>query len=203
MNPLPAPAATPMAGPAPTGGAGHLSILGMPGSGKTTLGQALAAHFGLPFLDLDAAVVARAGQDIPAIFQQHGEAHFRQLEAEVLRDVLARPEALVLATGGGTPCFHHNLAELRACSFTLWLDVPVPVLAARLAAAAETASRPLLATAGPPETWLRETLAARNQFYAQARLRCPDAAAPVAGLAARLVAAGFAPPQAIKSLPGT
>ena len=182
-----------MAGPAPTGGAGHLSILGMPGSGKTTLGRALAAHYGLPFLDLDAEIVARAGQVIPAIFLAHGEAHFRQLEAEMLREIAARPEALVLATGGGTPCFHNNMEVLNANSFTLWLDVPVPVLAARLAAGVEKASRPLLATAGPTEKWLAETLSGRTQFYARARLRHAGATDTVAEVAAQLAAAGFAP----------
>ena len=57
----------------------------MPGSGKTTMGHALAAHYAVPFLDLDAEIVARAGQVIPAIFLEYGEVYFRQLEAEVLR----------------------------------------------------------------------------------------------------------------------
>ena len=190
-----------MADPAPTGGAGHLSILGMPGSGKTTLGRALAAHFALPFVDLDAEIVAHAGQSIPSIFQQHGEAHFRQLEAEVLRLVATRPGPLVLATGGGTPCFHDNLAVLDATGITLWLDVPVPVLAARLAATAETASRPLLATTGPTEKWLRETLEVRYQFYSQAQLHQTEGTAPEA-VAAQLLAAGFIPSPATQSRPG-
>ena len=174
----------------------HLYLIGMPGSGKTTLGQALAAHYALPFLDLDAEIVARVGQVIPAIFLEHGEAYFRQLEADVLRDIAAQPEAVVLATGGGTPCFHDNLTVLNAAGCTAWLDVPVAVLAARLAAGAETASRPLLAAAGPTETWLRETLSARAQFYAQARVRIAHPAGPVATVAVQLAAAGFAPSAA-------
>ena len=168
----------------------------MPGSGKTTLGRGLATHYGWPFLDLDAEIVARAGQVIPAIFLEHGEAHFRRLEAEALRAVAARLGPLVLATGGGTPCFHDNGAVLDATGVTLWLDVPVPVLAARLAAAAETASRPLLATAGPSEKWLRETLDARSGFYARARLRCAGTGCTPAAVAAQLAAAGLAPPPA-------
>ena len=166
----------------------------MPGAGKTTLGRALAAHYTLPFFDLDAEIATRAGQAIPALFAQHGEAHFRQLEADTLREVAARPGPLVLATGGGTPCFHHNLAVLGAAGVTLWLDVPAPVLAARLAAAAETASRPLLAATGALETWLAETLTARTQFYAQSQVRLAHPVGPVAAVAARLAAAGFAPP---------
>ena len=178
-------------------------LIGMPGAGKTTLGRALAAHYALPFLDLDAEIVVRAGQVIPAIFLEHGEAHFRQLEAEVLREISARPGPLVLATGGGTPCFYDNIKVLNSNGLTVWLDVPVPVLAARLAAGAEKASRPLLATAGPTEKWLSETLSGRQQFYAQARLHCAGAAGTVAELAAQLAAAGFAPPAPADLTPGT
>ena len=169
-----------------------LYLIGMPGSGKTTLGRTLAAHFDLPFLDLDAAIVERAGQPIPAIFKQHGEAWFRQLEAEVLRTVAARPGPLVLATGGGTPCFYDNLTVLNASGLTVWLDVPEAVLVARLAATAETSSRPLLAAAGPNAKWLRETLSGRIGFYRQARLRYAAATEPVSTLVAQLRTMGFA-----------
>lgn len=192
----------PGAGASPTGSAGPLSLLGLPGAGKTTLGRRLAAHYGRPFLDLDAAIVADAGRAIPAIFAAEGEAGFRAREAAVLRRVLAAPGApLVLATGGGTPCFHDNMALLNAASFTLWLDVPVPVLAARLAAAGP-ASRPLLAAADAPEKWLRETLAARQQFYQLARARCTGAGGPLAAVVAQLAAAGFAPEPATQTPPG-
>ena len=167
----------------------------MPGSGKTTLGRGLADHFSLPFLDLDAEIVARAGQVISAIFLQHGEAHFRQLEADTLREVTAQPGPLVLATGGGTPCFHGNLAVLQATGITLWLDVPVPVLTARLALAAEKKSRPLLATSGPTEKWLLETLSTRMQFYQQAQLCCAAGACTATAVAAQLAAMGIVPSQ--------
>ena len=173
-----------------------LFLIGMPGAGKTTLGRALAAHYALPFLDLDAEIVARAGQVIPAIFLEYGEAHFRELEAEVLREIANQAAPLVLATGGGTPCFHDNLTVLNTTGFTLWLDVPVPVLATRLAAGKERASRPLLATAGPTEKWLAETLSGRQQFYTQARLHCAGAACTAATVAVQLAAAGFALPPA-------
>lgn len=169
----------------------HLSLLGMPGSGKTTLGRALAQHFGRPFLDLDAEIVARAGLTVPDIFAQHGEEYFRRLEAEALRAVVARPEPLVLATGGGTPCFHDNIKTLNSTTYTLWLDVPVAVLARRLGRGG-TARRPLLAAAGPGlAAWLAKTLAARQQFYAQARLRFAETNDPLAALLPALAQAGF------------
>lgn len=182
---------------APNGpAAGHLSLLGLPGAGKTTLGRRLATHYGRPFLDLDAAIAADAGCAIPAIFAAEGEAGFRTREAAMLRQVLAAPgPPLVLAAGGGTPCFHDNMTLLNAAGFTVWLDVPVPALAARLAAAG-SASRPLLAAAEAPEKWLRETLAARQRFYQLARLRCTGAGFTLAAVVAQLAAAGFAPPSA-------
>ena len=178
---------------APTGGAGHLSLVGLPGAGKTTLGRQLAAHFNRPFLDLDVAIEARTGRSVRDFFAAEGEVAFRELEAAVLREALAHSgPPLVLSTGGGTPCFHDNMKLLNHAGPTLWLDVPIEVLAARLPPE-EVAKRPLLAAAGGAEAWLRETLTARSQFYAQARLRC-SAACTLPAVVAQLAGAGFALP---------
>ncbi|RPD49574.1 shikimate kinase [Hymenobacter sediminis] len=151
----------------------RLYLIGMPGAGKTTLGRGLAAAYQVPFLDLDEEIVRREQRSVSEIFAQDGEEYFRQREADVLREVVAAYPQLVLATGGGTPCFHHNLEVLLAAGLTLYLAVPVEELVRRLMVAA--ASRPLLAghlDAKALETRLHETLAARQQFYDRAPLRC-------------------------------
>ncbi|MGI4833739.1 MAG: shikimate kinase [Janthinobacterium lividum] len=177
----------------------HLFLIGLPGSGKTTLGRQLAAHYGRAFVDLDDMIVAEAGHSIPTIFAAEGEAGFRRREAAALAALAGRAgPLLVVATGGGTPCFHDNLAVLRGAGFVLWLAVPVPELARRLAAAGQAAARPLLAATAAHEspattllTHLARTLAARERFYAQAHLRHPGAA--LAEVVAALAAAGFQP----------
>lgn len=177
----------------------HLFLIGLPGSGKTTLGRRLAAHYGREFVDLDEVVGQEAGRSIPEIFAAEGEASFRAREAAALTRLIQRPQPLVVATGGGTPCFHHNMALLRKTGFVLWLAVPLPELARRLAATGQAAARPLLAAAGTaesPETalaaHLSRTLAAREGFYAQAHLRHPGGATATQ-VAAALAAAGFQP----------
>ncbi|MBJ6145814.1 shikimate kinase [Hymenobacter sp. BT559] len=176
----------------------NLYLIGLPGSGKTTIGRRLAAHYKREFRDLDVDIVAQAGRTIPEIFAAEGEAGFRQREADALRAVAARTgPPLVLATGGGTPCFHDNLGVLRATGFLLWLDVPLPELVRRLVRG--SSSRPLLAGTAAhesPETALFEqlsrTLAARQQFYSQAHLRLAGAATAPAIVAA-LAKADFRP----------
>ncbi|OWP65085.1 shikimate kinase [Hymenobacter amundsenii] len=158
-----------------------LYLIGMPGAGKSTLGRALALAYEVPFVDLDEEIVRREQRSISELFAREGEEYFRQCEADVLRDVVARYPALVLATGGGTPCFHHNLKVLLETGLTLYLSVPVPELVRRLLKSAAT--RPLLAAlpdAQTLETRLHETLAVRQQFYDRAPLCC---AAPVCSAA--------------------
>ncbi|WP_139925352.1 shikimate kinase [Hymenobacter sp. DG01] len=159
--------------PGQPAGVGRLFLIGMPGAGKTTLGRGLATAYQLPFLDLDEEIVRREQRSVSEIFAQDGEEYFRQREADVLREVVAAYPSLVLATGGGTPCFHHNLEVLLETGLTLYLAVPVEELVRRLQAVA--ASRPLLASlpdAAGLELRLRETLAARQRFYDRAPLRC-------------------------------
>lgn len=158
----------------------RLLLVGMPAAGKTTLGRALAARYALPFLDLDEEIVRQEGRGIADIFAQDGEAYFRRAEADTLRRLLTAHNRLVLATGGGTPCFHQNMPLLNQAGLTLWLDVPVDVLLTRLQQAAAT--RPLLAALPDAEALARrlgETLAARQQFYEQAALRLTGPACTV------------------------
>lgn len=149
----------------------------MPGAGKTTLGRALAVAYEVPFLDLDEEIVRLEQRSIADIFAAEGEPYFREREAAVLREVLARYPSYVLATGGGTPCFHDNMDALLNAGTVLYLEVPIEELLRRVQAAAAT--RPLLAQApdaGALAQRLRETLQARTQFYDRAPLRCVAAA---------------------------
>ena len=103
----------------------------MPASGKSSLGKALANQLNYQFLDLDEVIVKREGISIPEIFRQHGEAYFRQSERAVLRSIIPNSQ-LVIATGGGTPCFFDNMPFIRATGFSLFLDVSPRELLRRL-----------------------------------------------------------------------
>ncbi len=92
----------------------NIVLVGMPGSGKTTVGQLLAAKCGKEFVDADQCIVKAAGKTIPEIFAQDGEAAFRQMETEVLAE-LGKQSGFVIATGGGCvtqngnyPLLHQN-----------------------------------------------------------------------------------------------
>ena len=90
----------------------NLVLVGMPGSGKTTVGRLLAEKLGRTFVDADEEIVRAAGMSIPEIFEKHGEAWFRELETQVLAQ-LGQRSGIVLATGGGCVLFERNYPLLR------------------------------------------------------------------------------------------
>lgn len=106
----------------------NIILIGMPGCGKTTVGKCLAQRLQRPFVDLDAEIVKTAGMPIPDIFTKFGEAHFRDLETEVLR-TFANQHGLVIATGGGAVMRAVNQALMRRNGLILWLDRPLKDLA--------------------------------------------------------------------------
>ena len=121
-------------------GAGRVYLVGFMGAGKSTVGRALGARLGVPFVDLDEAFEALSGLTIRCAFEERGEAWFRERETELLRGTEALPDA-VIALGGGTFTFPENRAVVQRAGRSLFLDVPFEVIAARLGAKA--ADRPL------------------------------------------------------------
>ncbi len=106
----------------------NVSLIGMPGSGKSTLGKALAARLGKRFVDLDVAIEQRAGMAIPDIFAQQGEAAFRRREAATLADISKEP-GQVIACGGGVIKTPGNNRRLRQNGPVLWVQRPLGRLA--------------------------------------------------------------------------
>ncbi len=106
----------------------NISLIGMPGSGKTSLGQALAQRLGKRFVDLDAEIEREAGKSIPQLFAAEGEAAFRDRESRAA--VAAGKESgQVLSTGGGIVLRGENIAALRQNGPVLFIDCPVELLA--------------------------------------------------------------------------
>jgi shikimate kinase len=116
-------------------------LVGLPGSGKTTMGTALAIALGLPFVDLDAEIEKQEGEAVPTIFSTKGEDYFRQVESRVLREWAASPQSFVMGTGGGAPCFYKGMDVINSSGLSIFLDVPVDEILRRLAA---FSNRPLL-----------------------------------------------------------
>ena len=106
----------------------NISIIGMPGCGKSTIGAALAKKLGKTFIDLDAEIERRTGHNIPDIFAQEGEAAFRRYEAETLADV-AKQNRQIIACGGGIIKTPSNVRALRQNGPVLWVRRPIEKLA--------------------------------------------------------------------------
>ena len=98
----------------------NILLIGMPGSGKSTVGAALAEKLGRRLVDADALIVEKAGCTIPEIFEKDGEEGFRRIEHEVLCEI-SKESGLVIATGGGVVTRPENMDPMRQNSLIVWL----------------------------------------------------------------------------------
>lgn len=155
-------------------------LVGMPGSGKSAIGPLLAERLALPFHDSDILIEARLGMSVAQIFARHGEQRFRAEEKCLVAALVAGPPAVIAAGGGAfLDAGMRALATGRAIS--VWLDVDLPVLAARLRG---STGRPLLTGDGD----LAAIKAERDPLYALASLRV-NAANPPGEVVAAILAA--------------
>jgi shikimate kinase len=146
----------------------NIYLIGMMGSGKSTIGPLLTKHLGYGFLDTDATIEKLVGQSIAEIFQTVGEQEFRQIETQVLAEVSAYTR-LVVATGGGIAIERKNWNHLHQ-GLVIWLDPHVDLLIERLQ---HDTTRPLLATAEDLQSKLNRILAERRHRYAEADIHIP------------------------------
>jgi len=161
----------------------NLYLIGMMGSGKTTVGKVLAEMLGYRFFDTDAVIEQLAQQQIGQIFTNSGEAAFRQLETQVLAELSAY-RRLAIATGGGIVLDRQNWSHLKH-GLIVWLDASVEEICDRLQG---DASRPLLQGADPRQR-LSALLKERRPLYAQADLQVSiDAGETPEAIALRILA---------------
>ena len=140
-----------------------ISLVGLPGSGKSTVGRQLARRLSLPFLDSDHVIEQRLGCSIREYFEREGEDRFRDLESEVIDELTAGPPG-VLSTGGGSVLRPANRACLRERSQTVYLRSTPEEVFRRLR---HDRSRPLLQVADPLQR-LRDLFAVRDPLYRDA-----------------------------------
>lgn len=121
---------------------GALVLVGLSGSGKSTIGRLVAAHLGLTLRDTDRMIESATGESVAALFASRGEPAFRDLEAAAVAEACALSG--VVAVGGGAVLREANRAHMRRANLVVWLDTPPGILAARLARHTEGEERPLL-----------------------------------------------------------
>ncbi|MEO6469955.1 MAG: shikimate kinase [Acidimicrobiia bacterium] len=173
----------------------HLVLIGLMGAGKTSVGRQCAVALARGFVDTDDLICATSGMTVSDIFDLEGEAGFRSRERAAVAEVVASPEPLVIACGGGAVVDPDNRRALANVGFVVWLSADPNELAARVTADG-VATRPLLG-AGPTVATLSRLADARQDAYAAAAdvIVATDGLDLVAVTDAVLAAFGSADPQ--------
>ena len=122
----------------------RIFLIGLPGSGKSTLAKQVSERLNIPHFDLDDEIEKSSGKKVGEIFEA-GEVAFRKIESATLNNFIQQYDKLILATGGGAPCFNDNLGTMKQSGTVIFLDVPVDEICSRISK--QSINRPLLAGA--------------------------------------------------------
>lgn len=139
----------------------HVVLVGLPGSGKTTVGQGVATALGRPFLDLDREIERREGMTVAQIFGERGEYAFRQMERQITEE-LRETGGMILSPGGGWIASPENVVLLRPPARFIYLRVRLETAIKRLGP--ERSTRPLLVRPDPLGE-LKRLFEARRSAY--------------------------------------
>lgn len=147
----------------------RIFLMGYMGAGKTTAGRELANQLELEFIDLDHYIQARYQKTVNQLFEEYGEAGFRDIERKMLHEV-GDFENVIISTGGGTPCFYDNINHMNSVGTTLYLKASPEALSARLNTCKD--KRPLIRDKDEAELYnfVVENLKKREPFYSQAKI---------------------------------
>jgi shikimate kinase len=147
----------------------NIYLLGMPSSGKSTLGKQIAKSLEYDFIDLDTRITAAEGKSVLEIFKMNGEEYFRKLETEQLKKIPAHSK-VVIATGGGTPCYNNNIEYIKENGVSIFLDVPPDKIFERMQNSKKN-DRPMFDLENSDLlSGIEEVYNHRGQFYRQADL---------------------------------
>lgn len=146
----------------------RIILIGYMGAGKTTIGKVLARELNMEFYDLDWYIEDRFHRTIPQIFAEKGEEGFREIERNMLHEV-AEFENIIIACGGGTPCFFDNMEYMNQQGETIYLNASPAVLKEHLQMGKSV--RPLIQGKTPEEleAYIAQSLEVRMPFYTKAK----------------------------------
>lgn len=140
------------------------------GCGKSTIGRKLASKLNLQFVDLDEFIEEKHGESISVIFSKTGENGFRKLEQDALNEVCSKSN-LVIATGGGTPCFYNNMEIINQGGISIYIHLAEAALFSRLKNS--RTNRPLLAKKNDEEllSFISGKLSEREKHYQKSHIK--------------------------------
>lgn len=141
-------------------------LVGMPGAGKSYWARELSRTYAMPLMDMDEYLEQQEGNTIAAIFEQHGEAAFREKERNVLALIATDNPNAIIACGGGTPCYFDNMDLMLQTGTVIYLHVSIETLIDHLQH--EAHMRPMLAGKKDVQAFLADLLKERAPFYERA-----------------------------------
>ncbi len=142
----------------------YIFLVGFMGAGKTTLAKKLASKLSYSWLDTDQEIEKKEGIKVSEIFKVRGEAYFRTLEKQFVDDLIPN-QNIIIASGGGLPCFNDNMSKLNKLGITIYLERTPKELFQRVKQA--TNSRPLIADKSDEELleYIKNTMEKRREIY--------------------------------------